>query len=80
MKGCKSAEDFYTSRNCDNHSSGCKVGTCVNVHSNCEHVVGSYDKPQETDCHHGSDYSYVAERLFFAGVVGNDVRNHTEAW
>lgn len=43
-------------------------------------MVGSYNKAQKADGHHGPNHSHVAERLFFAGVIGYDVGNHAEAW
>lgn len=79
MKCGQSAKDFYTSGDGNDYSGGSKVGTCVYVHSNCKHVVSSYDKAQKADCHHSSNHSYVAEGFFFTGVVCNDVGNHAEA-
>lgn len=73
MKSRKSAKDFNTGWDGNNYCSGCEVSSRVYVHPDCKHVVGSDDKPQEANGHHGSDYSHVAERFFFASVVGDNV-------
>lgn len=41
-------------------------------------MVGSDDEPKESNGHHSSDHSYVAERLFFTRVVGYDMRDYPE--
>lgn len=80
MKGGQPAKDFYTSGNGDNHCSGSKVCSGVNIHANSEHVVGSHDEPQEANCHHSSDHAHIPERFFFTGIIGDDVGDHSEAW
>lgn len=41
-------------------------------------MVGSDDESKESDGHHSSDHSYVAERLFFTRVVGYDMGDYPE--
>ena len=79
MECGESAEYFYPRWNSDNHCSGCEVSSCVYVHPDREHVVGSHDKAKEADGHHCPDHAHVAERLFFARVVCDDVRDYTKA-
>lgn len=79
MKGGQSAENFDPRGDGNNHSGGSEVGTRIYVHSDREHVVGSYDKPEEANCYHGSDHAHVAEGLFFTGVVGYDMGDHSKA-
>lgn len=42
-------------------------------------MVGSYNEAQKSNGHYGSNYSYVPEWFFFAGIVGYDVRDYSEA-
>lgn len=42
-------------------------------------MVSSNDKSKESNSHHSSDYTHIAERLLFAGIVGHNVGNHAEA-
>lgn len=79
MQGCESAKHFYTGGDGDNYCGGCKVGSCVYVYANCEHVMGSNNEPQKADGHYGSDHAHVAERFFFASIVGNNVRDYAES-
>ncbi len=80
MKSCESAKDFYTGWDGNNYRGRCKVGSCIYVHSNCKHMMGSDNKPQEANCYYSPDHSHVAKGLFFTGVVGNNMRNHAESW
>ena len=79
-KWCKSAKYLNTCRDSDDHGGGGKVGSCIYIHANCKHVVGSHDEPQEPDGYHGSNHSYISEGFFFAGVIRYDVRNYSKAW
>lgn len=73
MKGCESAKDFYTRGDCDNYCGRRKVSSGVDVYSDREHMVGSDDEAQKANGHYGSHHTHVAERLFLAGIVCNDM-------
>lgn len=42
-------------------------------------MVSPNDKPKEPDGYYSSDYSYVAERFLFTGVVGYNMGDHAES-
>lgn len=42
--------------------------------------MSSYNKSQEANRYHGPHHAHIAKRLFFAGVVGYNVGDDTEAW
>lgn len=78
MKGCQSAEDFYTRWDCNNYGCGCEVCACVNIYSYGEHVVSPNNKSQETNCYYRSDHAHITKGLFLTGIVSYDMGNYSE--
>lgn len=43
-------------------------------------MVSSNNEPKESNGYYSSDYSYVTERLLFAGVVGYNMGDYAKSW
>lgn len=79
MEGGKSAEYFNSCWDGNDYCCRCKICSCVYIYAYSKHVVSSYDEAEKANSHYCSDHAYVSERFFFARVVGDNVRDYTEA-
>jgi len=64
VKGPKPTENFNTSRNCNNHCSTCKVGSCIHVLPNGVHVMSPYLEPLYGNSSHCVYHSYISKYRF----------------